>query len=112
MTELNSFSPQLDAASPVGWVNGANPCGSVNSQKPKKTTTTASTPLFMVRSVLSCWGSGTGTGLVLPELRLGLCTARRGGPDSAVLDPARGVVPEDPAGLLVLGILGRHAHRR
>src|SRR6187431_1656041 len=48
MSEVNSCWPQPHSESPLELVKSASPWGSVNIQKPKKTTSTASTPLFMV----------------------------------------------------------------
>src|SRR3954453_21058849 len=108
MRLLNSFWPQPATESPVDCVNTARPWGSVNIQKPKKTTTTASTPLFM-GSVLSGLGK---VAQVRPPWYQS-CRWDCGRHASAALDPPRGVVPQDPTGLLVLGVgRGRAGRRR
>src|SRR5262245_43853031 len=73
MSEVNSWSPQSVIESLEDWVKSAKPCGSVNIQKPKKTMTAASTPLFMKLGPVG--GKGAQISPLLPELLLG----RQGG---------------------------------
>src|SRR3954469_139094 len=53
-----------------------------------------------MESVLSCWGGAQ----VLPLVTRVARGTGRGAPWSGSLEPAGGVVPQDPAGLLVLGV--------
>ena len=61
MSEVNSSCAPAPHGVTAELVKSASPWGSVNSQKPKNTTTTASTPLFMGPSCPCCWEGGTGT---------------------------------------------------